>query len=497
MRYVGARYIPVYSTWNQGVWDKTHQYEQLEIVSYNGNYYISGTIVPPGVDITNTQYWHYNGTFNPDLSDINNKYNTLLKRATSVTEYGAKGDGTTDDSTAIQNAVNNGGIILFPPGLYVISTRIALVSNSILIGYGARITRNANTAFFSIDSRTDNTEKKNITIEGVEIFSPSSFTGNGISIIQNEPDDPVVDNIHLINLYIHDLPSGRGVNTFAGGPGSAGTHPYPKITVSHCVISDCEGGSIINSGVEVTVEDCKITGKPTIELITFDNGCQNSKLINCYVDGTTGGAGAVSCDENTNLQVHDNIIIQRKSGMPAINIGAKSGNTNGVTLVNNVLTSPAAAFRLMGDGTIDNLLIKGNKGDRIVIDNINLTGCVDIDEIVLTASEAASLSGISAVRKSLVYRMDASNYVSEGFSAPNAPVLYFAGNIAMLYFNITKDSGNFAASEVLMQLPVKLTNSAFNYVDGNTVQVGLDGNLTINGFTSVNNLKASIMIPLI
>ena len=75
MKYIGARYIPIYSTWNNGVWDQTHQYEQLEIVINNGNYYISGTIVPPGVDITNTKYWHYNGSFNPDLADINKKYN--------------------------------------------------------------------------------------------------------------------------------------------------------------------------------------------------------------------------------------------------------------------------------------------------------------------------------------------------------------------------------------------------------------------------------------
>ena len=127
MKYIGARYIPVYSTWNNGVWDQTHQYEQLEVVINNGNYYISGTIVPPGVDITNTKYWHYNGSFNPDLADINKKYNDMLNRVTSVKDYGATGDGATNDTAAIKAAIAaSKGIVLFPPGTYLINETLEM-----------------------------------------------------------------------------------------------------------------------------------------------------------------------------------------------------------------------------------------------------------------------------------------------------------------------------------------------------------------------------------
>lgn len=142
MRYVGARYIPIYSTWNNGVWDSAHQYEQLEIVSYNGDYYISGTIVPPGIDINNTQYWHYNGSFNPDLAEINKKYDSILNRVIDVKQFGAKGDGISDDSDAIQAAIDyciaqkQGYTIMLNGGIFAISKTINLwydYNNSLLI----------------------------------------------------------------------------------------------------------------------------------------------------------------------------------------------------------------------------------------------------------------------------------------------------------------------------------------------------------------------------
>ena len=44
----------------------------------------------------------------------------------NVKNYGAAGDGTTDDTTAIQNAINampnTGGVVFLPPGTYKITS---------------------------------------------------------------------------------------------------------------------------------------------------------------------------------------------------------------------------------------------------------------------------------------------------------------------------------------------------------------------------------------
>lgn len=61
----------------------------------------------------------------------------LAEIAINVKIFGAKGDGVTDDTTAIQNAINslsNGGRILFPIGTYLISSPITLKTNIVIEG---------------------------------------------------------------------------------------------------------------------------------------------------------------------------------------------------------------------------------------------------------------------------------------------------------------------------------------------------------------------------
>ena len=55
----------------------------------------------------------------------------------SVTEFGARGDGTADDTAAIQAAIDaaNGGTVYLPPGTYRITSPINItVTGTVLIG---------------------------------------------------------------------------------------------------------------------------------------------------------------------------------------------------------------------------------------------------------------------------------------------------------------------------------------------------------------------------
>jgi hypothetical protein len=71
---------------------------------------------------------------------INRAINLKLQKTVSVKDFGAKGDGTTDDTTAIQAAitqvVTTGGAVYFPAGTYNVSSTLTVGSKVTLYGDG-------------------------------------------------------------------------------------------------------------------------------------------------------------------------------------------------------------------------------------------------------------------------------------------------------------------------------------------------------------------------
>jgi hypothetical protein len=73
------------------------------------------------------------------VAAINNNVASLAEIAINVKSYGAKGDGTSDDTTSIQNAINVspvGSTIFFPAGTYMISSPIVILPNRTYQGTG-------------------------------------------------------------------------------------------------------------------------------------------------------------------------------------------------------------------------------------------------------------------------------------------------------------------------------------------------------------------------
>lgn len=144
-------------------------------------------------------------------------------RVNNVVTFGAKGDNVTDDTAAIQAAINAGGITYFPPGNYMV-TNLTLLSGSLLRGDNAGapgIIPGA--AQRSCLRRTDTATGNFITIptgagvgkiERLEIDARSR-PGNGIHFT----DFPAGEEAQwkLDDLYIHDTAITAGA--FADGDG--------------------------------------------------------------------------------------------------------------------------------------------------------------------------------------------------------------------------------------------------------------------------------------
>jgi hypothetical protein len=56
----------------------------------------------------------------------------------NINSFGAIGDGTTDNSTALQNAINAGYAVIVPSGTFNFSTTLTLKKDSIIVGTGKK-----------------------------------------------------------------------------------------------------------------------------------------------------------------------------------------------------------------------------------------------------------------------------------------------------------------------------------------------------------------------
>ena len=101
----------------------------------------------------------------------------------NVKFYGATGNGTTDDTNAIQRAINSASVVYFPPGTYLTTSALLLNSDQCLMG-DATIEANVNGNAITISGKT------NICIEGLQINHTQTVAGgystfNGIYVVNS------------------------------------------------------------------------------------------------------------------------------------------------------------------------------------------------------------------------------------------------------------------------------------------------------------------------
>ena len=109
-----------------------------------------------------------------------------LRQTISVMDFGATGDGVTDDTTAIQNAINAGKRIYFPTGTYKFSKLQINHDGCILVGDGQKATVLTSTA--TSGSIIYNPDQATITryycgIQGMQILAQSVTSTANVKVI--------------------------------------------------------------------------------------------------------------------------------------------------------------------------------------------------------------------------------------------------------------------------------------------------------------------------
>lgn len=243
---------------------------------------------------------------------------TAMKPANSgfyrVNEYGAQGDGTTDDTTSIQAAIDaastaGGGTVFFPKGKYLISAALSLKSFVSLEGVGDTFTDQTKGSVITQSSTTLNalyysgtaTGLTNMSIENLCIDGPASGSGHGIYIKTAGTAKPSI-NISLKKLTISGF-GGYGVNLeqtivstlerittisctngFRINGDGAGTSSYNSVntslTITACYADGCQTGNgfYISYSAYITLNSCAADSCGTAYLL---EKCNNVTLNSC------------------------------------------------------------------------------------------------------------------------------------------------------------------------------------------------------------------------
>ena len=157
---------------------------------------------------------------------ILNVINSLLTKSSiiNVKDFGATGDGTTDDTQAIQNAldsVSTGGTIFFPKGIYMLSTclfnantsgtshAIEVYSNQrLLFEEGATLKRGSTAVNHMLFTHNESNATGYTGAENIEIIGA---TIDGNKSIYNSPQTPInlshSTNVRIVNCIFKNIGS--------------------------------------------------------------------------------------------------------------------------------------------------------------------------------------------------------------------------------------------------------------------------------------------------
>jgi len=217
----------------------------------------------------------------------------------SVRQFGAMGDGVTDDTETVQAAIDavgkTGGTLLFPPGTYLV-TSVGLHTGVRYLGYGATVKRPAKQGKWI---RTFNAAKHGYRYSGDDDSRPITIEGltfDGNRTAQGDYRQYQLEQAHLLFLAADPKRSGRLrvriLNCHFQNAVADAISLYTNVDaqIVNCTARDCfRGGLTVTGGYSrIQVQNFRADGKvhPTgIDVETDGPGFGGSKKIEMTLNG--------------------------------------------------------------------------------------------------------------------------------------------------------------------------------------------------------------------
>lgn len=213
----------------------------------------------------------------------------------SVLEYGAKGDGTTDDTTAISNAINSGLPVYFPVGRYLVSSPITPATAGQMFfgaGWGSVIV-------FSGESAINCNGVARIYITNLAIEEDNANRESGYAISNMTGQYSFVHRVHIASYNGIEHGANSGIVSDCGihcvNNGIKIYNGDNTETIENCIIGSYAWSGTPDNGNGILVETGACANLKNVSTLLKGNGVKftgefvSFNAIQCWFDSCTNG----------------------------------------------------------------------------------------------------------------------------------------------------------------------------------------------------------------
>jgi hypothetical protein len=360
--------------------------------------FVSATTVPTAIaeiasDVAASSGSSLVGFLQAGLGAVPTTVQSKLRDVVSVKDFGAVGDGVTDDTAAIQAAVTAGNTILFPAGNYKVTSQISCTSGNWLVGEGAGET--------FITAATD------VSPLLFEDPSVSDYTGAGISKLTVRGDGAAVTLVAVNEIWgfsaehcrIYGQTSVLNCLRISGYSFEA--------WINSCRITDCtQYGIYLDDTASkyangTTIINCDLSGEDGATLIRSE--ANNVKIIGNWFEfaGTDGGT-CISATKR--LHIIGNKITTGVNGDNSIYLAS---SVRGALVQNNRIVCNGSASKGIFIDQARDVAIQGN---QFLIDSCDdIIHCKGSDAVVIQGNTAQLIVGGSYAITNAINVTDTAN----------------------------------------------------------------------------------------
>lgn len=341
-------------------------------------------------------------------------------------QFGAKGDGSTNDTAAIQEAFNSltdGGTIYFPPGEYIvrhcqrdpddqqdyIAVLVKEISNLTVIFDNAALIKHE---LADVDRYT---LFRFSNINGLEI------SGGIIEADRDEHADVSIGygskGIHILNcnnVYIHNMEVRNIFGDCIGVQGTSGKGGSNNVLIENCTLHNCYRNGITIGGV------------------------QNGTVRNCHIYDVRGGDPEAGIDIESEYGYNNNDITIEGCHIHdcAQRSIIHSSNSSNVLVRDCVLSDGVSLTGLSYGANYENVKIEGtiNVRNDIILKNCDITSLVAYgpeDEVVKYNTEhgTSHAENVSVKAYNTTFRgsTTSTSITSQSIRSTGSAYLYFKG----------------------------------------------------------------------